>query len=112
MLNVDYSNNITLTRGDSLALKVQLIKDDAEYTPTENDTIRFAVSKSYEGMPDYELLIEKAISPVTLELTLDSTETAALFYGRYNYDIELTVAGTGAVYTFISAYLTITGECE
>lgn len=112
MLNVDYSNNITLTRGDSLALKVSLIKDDAEYTPSENDTIRFAVSKSYEGMPDYELMLEKSISPTTLDLAVTAQETAALFYGCYNYDIELTVAGTGAVYTFISAYLTITGECE
>lgn len=112
MLNIDYSNNITLTRGDSLALKVTLIKDDAEYTPSASDTIRFAVSKSYEGMPDYQLMLEKEISPDTLELTLTASETADLFYGRYNYDIELTLAGTGAVYTFISAFLTITGECE
>jgi hypothetical protein len=112
MLNVDYNNNIALTRGDSLALKVTLIKDDTEYTPSSADTIRFAVSKSYEGMPDYELKLEKEISPTTLELTLTAEETAELFYGRYNYDIELTLAGTGAVYTFISAYLTITGECE
>ena len=112
MLNIDYNNNITLTRGDSLALKVTLIKDDTEYTPSASDTIRFAVSKSYAGMPDYDLLIEKSISPITLELTLDSTDPAELFYGRYNYDIELTIAETGAVYTFISAFLTITGECE
>lgn len=112
MLSIDYNNNITLTRGDSLALKVTLIKDDAVYTPSSADTIRFAVSKSYEGMPDYELKLEKNIDPTSLELTLDASETATLFYGRYNYDIELTLSGTGAVYTFISAFLTITGECE
>ena len=110
MLSIDGNNNITLTRGDTLTLTVELTKDGETYTPEEGDVIRFALSKGYLGEPGYEFKLDKTIPNDTLTFTLSSTETA-LDYRSYNYDIQVTHSD-GCVDTFISAKLTITGEVK
>lgn len=110
MLKIDGNNNITLTRGDTLTLTVELTKDGAAYTPEEGDVIRFALAKGYETDFGYELLITEVIPNDTLTFTLTSTQTQ-LAYRAYNYDIQVTHSD-GCVDTFISAKLTITGEVE
>ena len=108
MLQIDNSNNITLTRGDTLTLTVELTKDGEAYTPEEGDVIRFAVSNVYKNQFGYELLISKTIPNDTLTFTVSSDETE-LDYTEYVYDIEATHSD-GCVDTFISARLKITGE--
>ena len=110
MLNIDGNNNITLTRGDTLTLTVELTKDGETYTPEEGDVIRFALSKGYLGEPGYEFKFEKIIPHDTLTFTCSSVETT-LDYRSYNYDIQVTHSD-GCVDTFISAKLTITGEVK
>lgn len=110
MLTIDKSNNITLTRGDTLTLTVSLLKDNAPYVPAEGDSIRFAVSKGYKGQSGYELKLSKAIQNDTLTFTCESSETE-LDYAVYNYDVEITHED-GCVDTFISGKLTITGESK
>lgn len=110
MLKIDGNNNITLTRGDTLTLTVELTKDGEAYTPEEGDVIRFALAKGYETDFGYELLITEVIPNDTLTFTLSSTQTQ-LAYRAYNYDIQVTHSD-GCVDTFISAKLTITGEVE
>lgn len=110
MLNIDGNNNITLTRGDTLTLTVELTKDGEPYTPESGDVIRFALAKGYETDFGYELLITEVIPNDTLTFTLTSTQTQ-LAYRAYNYDIQVTHSD-GCVDTFISAKLTITGEVE
>ena len=110
MLNIDGKNNITLTRGDTLTLTVELMKDGEAYTPEQGDVIRFALSKGYVGEPGYEFKLDKTIPNDTLTFTLTSEETA-LDYRSYNYDIQVTHSD-GCVDTFISAKLTITGEVK
>lgn len=110
MLNIDGNNNITLTRGDTLTLTVELTKDGEAYTPAEGDVIRFALSKGFLGEPGYEFKLDKTIPNDTLTFTLDSAETA-LDYRSYYYDIQVT-HGDGCVDTFISAKMTITGEVK
>lgn len=110
MLNIDGNNNITLTRGDTLTLTVELTKDGEPYTPEQGDVIRFALAKGYETEFGYELLITEVIPNDTLTFTLSSTQTQ-LEYRAYNYDIQVTHSD-GCVDTFISAKLTITGEVE
>lgn len=110
MLRIDQSNNITLTKGDTLTLTVELTKDNEPYTPEENDVIRFAVSKGYKGDIGYKLKLSKVIPNETLTFTCSSQETE-LPYGVYNYDVEITHPD-GCVDTFISAKLTITGEVK
>lgn len=121
MLNIDNKNNIILTRGDTLTLTVTLLEEVPpvppsteptyqSYQPVEGDVIRFAVSKGYKGQGDYELQISKEIPHDTLTFTCSSTETS-LYYGTYNYDVEIT-HDDGTVDTFISGKLTITGEVK
>ena len=108
MLKIDTSNNISLTRGDTLTLTVALTKDGEAYTPEEGDVIRFALAKEYETDPEYELLVTEVIPNDTLTFTLTSSQTQ-LPYDTYKYDIQITHPD-GCVDTFISAKLTITGE--
>lgn len=110
MLKIDTSNNITLTRGDTLTLTVELTKDGETYTPEQGDVIRFAVGTAYKTQFGYELLIEKVIPNDTLTFTVSSEETQ-LDYKEYVYDIEVTHSD-GCVDTFISAKLKIIGEVE
>lgn len=110
MLKIDTSNNITLTRGDTLTLTVALTKDGEAYTPGQGDVIRFALGTTYKTQFGYELLIEKVIPNDTLTFTLTSAQTE-LDYKAYVYDIEITHPD-GCVDTFISAKLKITGEVE
>ena len=110
MLTIDASNNITLTRGDTLTLTVTLKKGTQTYEPLEGDVIRFALSKGYEGEAGYELILEKTIPNDTLTFTLTSEETK-LTGKSYNYDMQITHSD-GSVDTFISARMTLTGEVK
>lgn len=120
-LFIDAKQNITLTRGDTLTLTVDLTKEVPPvppatdptiepYEPTVDDVIRFAVSKGYKGESGYELKLSKVIPHDTLTFTCTSAETA-LDYSTYNYDVEIT-HDDGTIDTFISAKLKITGECK
>ena len=121
MLKIDAMQNITLTRGDTLTLTVELLHEVdpvppatqptiEPYTPTADDVIRFAVSRGYKSQPGYVLKLSKDIPHDTLTFTCSSEETT-IDYGTYNYDVEIT-HGDGCVDTFISAKLTITGEVK
>ena len=121
MLRIDGNQNITLTRGDTLTLTVELLHEVdpvppateptwEPYVPVEGDVIRFAVSKGYKGAAGYELILSKDIPHETLTFTCSSSETT-IPYRVYNYDVEITHAD-GCVDTFISAKLTITGEVK
>lgn len=108
MLNIDGNNNITLTRGDTLTLKISLTKDGEEYIPVDGDVIRFAMAKGYLNKAGYTLLYTKVVPNNTLEVTLTSAETS-IDYGTYNYDMQIT-HGDGTVDTFISASIKIINE--
>lgn len=84
-------NNIFLTRGDSLYLRVRLMDKRTReiYEPVQGDRLRFAVKKDYG---DTEKLIEKEIPTDTMVLYLAPADTKRLDFGKYVYDIELTYA--------------------
>lgn len=111
MLRIDDKNNITLTRGDTLTIEIELEKDGEAYTPESGDVIRFACSMGYEGQTSYELKFSETIPNDTLTVTIPAETTGQLEYLTYNYDVEIT-HGDGTVDTVISAKLTITGEVE
>ncbi len=110
MLHIN-DNNITLTKGDTLTLTVELKKEDQTYTPEEGDSIRFAVSKGYVGEAAYELLYYCTVPTDTLTFTVPASETVKFSYPTYNYDVEIT-HGDGSVDTVIVGKLTITGEAK
>jgi len=99
---------ITLTKGDTFkAIVTMKTIDGKNYTPSENDVIRFAMKKNYN---DENVLIEKVIPNGTLLLELTSTETKNLNVGNYVYDIQITYEN-GDVDTFINmATFTLTKE--
>ena len=102
---------ITLTRGDTLKVVVDIFKeDDTPYEPLEGDSMRFALKKSYK---DEEPLILKDIPMSTCLLHIEPEDTKSLAMGKsYVYDIQLTHAN-GDVDTFISkAVFNITEEVE
>lgn len=89
---------ISLTRGDTLKVKVSMVKPNgSEYIPDGSDSIRFAMKKHYE---DTSVLIEKTIPNDTRLLWLEPSDTKPLEFGTYVYDIQLTHSD-GDVDTFI-----------
>lgn len=112
MLKIDNSNNITITRGDTLVLTLVLKQDGEDYTPTADDTIRFAISKGYLGETAYELMIEESIPYDGLTFTISAERMEALDHKvTYNYDVEVT-HGDGSVDTVISAQIRVLGEVK
>lgn len=110
---MSYSVNktaITLTRGDTLKLRVNIKNaDGTPYVPDETDEIRFAMKKYYD---DSQPLINRVIPNDTLILQLDPVDTKTLPFGKYVYDIQLTNA-IGEIDTFITkASIRLTEEVD
>lgn len=99
---------ITLTRGDTLYAYISITDPEGNpYTPTQGDSIRFAMKSKYT---DPQVLLVKDIPIDSMQLKLESADTSDLNFGKYVYDIELTKAN-GDVYTFITkANLVLTEE--
>ena len=97
---------ISLTRGDSLTVKIDLYNSACEpYVPQSGDSIRFALKHpdmKYDktDYKDPEPLIIKTIPTDTLLLNLNPEDTKSLAFGTYVYDIEMTFAN-GRVDTFV-----------
>lgn len=109
-------NKITMTRGDTLRVKVGIIVDGEAYTPQEYDVVRFALkhSKLNAAQTEYtdaEPLVLKEIPNETLVLELEPSDTKSLGFGKYDYDIQITFAD-GTVDTFISDALKLTKEVD
>lgn len=105
MVEID-GTTITMTRGDTLCVNVEMTLDDEPYVPSGNDSIRFALKtpKMTGGRAEYkdqEPLILKPIPIDTCQLVLTPTDTKQLSFGQYVYDIEITMED-GTVDTFIS----------
>ena len=108
------TNDITMTRGDSLRTIVSMIRGDEEYVPQDGDSVRFAVKRDLlnttrTAYKDAEPLILKDIPIATMLLSLDPEDTKSLSFGDYAYDIEITYE-SGIVDTFIEAKLKLTPE--
>ena len=96
-------NDITLTRGDSLNLKIVILKNRIssklpngreKLTPEElqemGASIYFNMSRYYPGQLNYELLINNKEIPLeTMALRLNPSDTKNIPLGVYNYDISL-----------------------
>lgn len=103
-------NTIYLTRGDTFRATIALKDAEGEiYTPTENETIRFAMKKHYE---DETTLILKTVPNDTLELVILPADTKDLAFGDYVWDMQIT-RENGDIDTFITkAQLVLTEEVE
>lgn len=107
--------SITLTRGDTLIVQLNLKRNGETFTPEQGDSIRFALKHNTmksdrSDYKDQNPLINKTIPNETLTLTLVPSDTKTLAFGDYVYDIEITFED-GSVDTFIAeASFTIAPE--
>ena len=109
MVKIYPDNNIELTRGDTLKIKINIFINDEPYTPQEGDEVRFAMKRNYT---DKNPLILKEIPFGTMVLHLKPEDTKHLIFGReYVYDIQITFAN-GDVRTFIKGRIKITPEVQ
>lgn len=105
MVKID-GTKITMTRGDTLLAHVIMMRDGEAYTPTDGDSIRFALKHTAMNddrteYSDQTPLVNKAIPTDTMLLQLNPADTKELGFGTYVYDIEITFAD-GMVDTFIT----------
>ena len=110
-------NTITLTRGDTLRVLIEIEVDGEVYTPQNGDSVRFALkhktmNSDSSEFTDEEPLILKDIPIDTMILQLDPSDTKNLGFGKYVYDVQITFAD-GTVCTFITkAPFKVTEEVE
>lgn len=102
------TKKITLVRGDTLRMQIEIIVDDEVYTPTANDVIRFAMKQTYTNP---NVLVEKVIPNDSLILKLEPSDTKRLTSDKYVYDIEITFAN-GDVDTFIRGEIELLPEVK
>ena len=95
MLEIINDNIIRFTKGDSIALDVDLRNTDGtKYTMQEGDCLKMTIRKSISETP-----IATATSTIP-KIILDPTITSEINAGKYCYDIELNTADND-VYTII-----------
>ena len=97
MLYID-DKIIKLTRGDTARLTVPIINlaNNGEYTMESGDILYFTVKKTAK---DTDFLFQKSVTGSN-SIHIRPEDTAALSFGKYKYDVQLTTA-TGDVYTVI-----------
>ncbi len=98
MLIINADNTIELTRGDSAYISVPITNEMTgdEYKMASSDTLRFTIKRKET---DEGVLVQKTAIGTNSFHILPS-DTAALAFGKYVYDVELTTA-SGDVYTVI-----------
>ena len=103
-------NRITLTRGDTAYLKLDITDDSGNaYEFSEYDRIYFRIA---EYAPAGRLLLEKTVNPEDLMLELKPEDTAGLEFKTYRYEVEV-VTEEGEHFTVIeNALIEITLELE
>lgn len=97
MLYID-DKTIKLTRGDTARLTVPIVNlaNNGEYTMESGDILYFTVKKTAK---DSDFLFQKSVTGSN-SIHIRPEDTAALSFGKYKYDVQLTTA-TGDVYTVI-----------
>lgn len=99
MFKVDEDNTIHLTRGDTARFSIGRIVNtvtNTNYTPTAEDTVTMTVKKTVlQADPCVQIIV-----PGGEVLHIKPEDTKAMAFGKYVYDVQLTMAD-GDVYTII-----------
>lgn len=98
MLSIDENGVITLTRGDTAYISVNIQNDVSSepYTVKEDDTLRLTVKKQ---VTDKNIAFQKVVKGVSTFI-INPEDTKDLAFDKYKYDVELTTA-TGEVFTVV-----------
>ena len=106
MFEIVNDNEIRLTRGDTFECELEIFDEGNPWTPENSDVVKFYVKHAEMNVSkteykDAEPVIEKTIPNQTLTLTLVPADTEDLPFGRYVYDVEITLS-TGVVDTILN----------
>ena len=95
MLYVKENGNIKLTRGDTAYLTFPMTTSaNEEYVMQAGDKLEFAVRETVESE---SALIHKTVTGGN-EFHIEPSDTPGLAFGKYKYDVQLTMAD-GDVFT-------------
>ena len=99
VLTVDKDNTIHLTRGDTARFSLGRIVNTVtktNYTPTAEDTVTMTIKKTaLDAAPCVQIIV-----PGGEVLHIKPEDTKSMAFGKYVYDIQITMAD-GDVYTII-----------
>ena len=99
VLTVDKDNTIHLTRGDTARFSLGRIVNTVtktNYTPTAEDTVTMTIKKTtLDEAPCVQIIV-----PGGEVLHIKPEDTKAMAFGKYVYDIQITMAD-GDVYTIV-----------
>ncbi len=96
MFKIDYANNITLTRGDSAYIEIELTdEDDYKYALEQGDSLILTVKQNARCANP---ILQKRFDDINVRIAPKDTQTMS--YGSYCYDVQLTTAD-GDVYTVV-----------
>lgn len=88
---------ISLTRGDTAYLHLNLTNNGEPYEFKDGDTVTLTVKKDYEDIENY--LFQKTI-PAGDTFVIEPSDTKEYEYGRYVYDVQVNTA-IGEIFTVI-----------
>lgn len=102
--------NISMTRGDDVAVHININEVAADgtktpYTLVEGDTLTLTIKHNSDA--DDSPVIQKIFT--TQDLLIEHDDTKDLEYGLYLYDVVLT-SSDGKIYTLLMATLELTKE--
>lgn len=96
MFVIDDDNNITITRGDTAIITVDITDDEGNpYVLSGTEYLLFTVKKLYTQTP---ALIKKISTDGNIQL--DSSDTDTLSFGTYKFDVVL-ISELRGIDTFI-----------
>lgn len=97
MLKISGSN-ITLTRGDTAYLSLDLTLNNDPYEYEDGDTVTLSVRRTTKD-DDTQYLFQKVVTAGDA-IVIEPEDTKPLEYGRYKYDVQLNTA-KGEVFTVV-----------
>lgn len=94
--------NISLTRGDTADIVLELKRDNEPYILASGDTGVLTVKSEIDAE---EFIFQKELNVVngTCLFNIEPNDTKDLEYGEYVYDVQITLAD-GGVYTVVSPH--------
>ena len=106
MFTVTENNTVTIPRGDTASLSVELTTDEGElYEVKEKDTLTLRVKKK---LADSEPCIHKEITG-SVDFHIEPKDTEGMAFGTYIYSVRL-ITAEGKKYTVIDKSSFVVGE--
>ncbi len=98
MYRIDEQQNITMTRGDTVEIVVDIFNEDGTvYDCSGDQSLNFSVVKSYGDAP----IIDQDLNLTDRTIHLYLSDTWTRDPGDYFYDVHL-IQADGSIVTFIS----------